>query len=189
MTCIRRTVALSMFALMAPLLVACQSPTETDESIEVDDLLEVSVTPDPAVAGESTDGKTYRVVRGNNQPDDILAFDWKTQFTITAKMLDAADDDDALEFPVDLTSATVQVQQATGGIVTSPTGGDTEHYDYVAQASSNRFAAVNSSISLTMDVWYDLPSLRKEALITVTLSFKDDDGMTFSKTVTVKVAP
>ena len=33
----------------------------------------------------------------------------------------------------------------------------------------------------------DLPSLKSEALATVTISFKDDDGVTFSKEVTVRI--
>ena len=38
-------------------------------------------------------------------------------------------------------------------------------------------------------MWYDLPSLRKEAVITVTFSFEDDDGKTFQKTADFRVAP
>jgi hypothetical protein len=40
-----------------------------------------------------------------------------------------------------------------------------------------------------LDVWYDLPSLRREALITVTMSFQDADGKAFSKAYDVRVAP
>ena len=35
----------------------------------------------------------------------------------------------------------------------------------------------------------DLPSLRKEALVTVTMSFQDTDGQAFSKSYDVRVAP
>jgi hypothetical protein len=168
---------------------ACQSPTEPDETLDVDDFLEIAVTPNPAIATEATDGKTYRVVRGNNQPDDILPYDWKTAFTLTATLNGKADDENALEFPVDITSVTLQVKQASGGIVTPPTGGETEYYSYVTQASSNRYAAVNQTITIAFEVWYDLPSLRREALVPVTLAFKDNDGATFTKTYDVRVAP
>jgi hypothetical protein len=57
------------------------------------------------------------------------------------------------------------------------------------QASTNRYGSVNSSATLTFDVWYDLPSLRREAIITVTLTFRDTDGVTFSKAIEVLVAP
>jgi hypothetical protein len=108
----------------APVISACQSPTDPDDTPSVDDFLETSVSPNPAIAGESTDGRTYRVVRGNNQPDEILRYDWKTSFSVTARLNDKADDEDYLTFPVTLTSATVTVKQASGGIVTPPTGGE-----------------------------------------------------------------
>jgi hypothetical protein len=62
--------------------------------------------------------------------------------------------------------------------------------DYVvSNTTSNRFGAVNGTNTLTFDVWYDLPSLRREALITVQLTFQDTDGLTFSKSIEVRVAP
>jgi hypothetical protein len=167
----------------------CQSPTDPDDTPAVDDFLVATVSPNTATADSSTDGRTYRVVRGNNQPDDILPYDWKTTFAITVTLNDKADDDDYLTFPVDLTSAAVVVKQASGGIVTPPTGGQLEQSEYVMQASTNRFGSVNSSTTLTFDVWYDLPSLRREAIITVTLTFRDTDGVTFTKAIDVLVAP
>ena len=186
----KRTAALIGASVLCVLVAtACQSPTDPDDTLEVDDFLEISVTPNPAIANESTDGKTYRVVRGNNQPDDILAYDWKTTFALVATLNGKADDKDTLEFPVDIASVTLQVKQASGGIVTPPTGGETEYYTYVTQASSNRYSTVNQSVTIVFDVWYDLPSLRREALIQVSLGFKDNDGQTFSKTYDVRVAP
>jgi hypothetical protein len=176
-------------AASVALLAGCQSPTDPDETVDVDDFLEIAVTPNPAIADASTDGKTYRVVRGNNQPDDILPFDWKTAFTLSLTLNSKADDKDVLEFPVDLTTATVQVKQASGGIVTPPSAGEAEYSQYVTSASSNRFGAVNSSVTIGFDVWYDLPSLRKEALAIVSLSFKDNNGKTFSKSYDVRIAP
>jgi hypothetical protein len=185
-------------AILCPLLTTivlanagCQSPTDADDTPDVDDFLIVNLSPGTTVtASESTDGRTYRVVRGNNQPDEILAFDWKTSFAVGITLNDKADDDDYLAFPVKISSATVTVKQASGGVVTTPTGGDTEHSDYVvSNTTSNTFGAVNSTNTLTFDVWYDLPSLRREALITVQLTFEDDDGLVFSKSVDVRVSP
>lgn len=180
-----------LMLLMLPLMLAgCQSPTDPDETLDVDDILDLSVTPNPAIASEATDGRTYRVVRGNNQPDEILSFDWFTSFVVTATLNDNANDSDIdLEFPIDLTSVTVVVKQASGGIVSPPSGGDTEHYFHVTEASSNRYASANSSVNIKLDVWYDLPSLRKEALVTVTMSFQDSDGQSFAKSYDVRVAP
>jgi hypothetical protein len=180
-----------VLALLAVVfLVGCQEPTE-DESLDVDDFVDTSVNPNPATADASS-GKTYRVVRGNNQPDEILEYDWKTTFTVSVTLNGNSTDSDGadLEFPVTLSSASVQVKQASGGIVNPPTGGETEHYESViVQTSANEFPDVNSSISTTFDVWYDLPSLRKEALATVTLSFQDNNGKTFTKLVDVRIAP
>jgi hypothetical protein len=176
--------------LAAAVMTACQSPTSTEDTLDVDDYVDVVVNPNPAQAG-AADGRTYRVVRGNNQPDEILAFDWRTSFTLTVTLNQNATDGDLdLTFPVDITAATAKVQQASGGIVSPPTGTEVEHYEAVlAQASSNRFAGANSTNTMAFDVWYDLPSLRREALVTVTLAFRDDKGKTFSKNVEVRVAP
>ena len=56
-------------------------------------------------------------------------------------------------------------------------------------ASGNQFAGTNAPITLNFEVWYDLPSLRKEAVVQVAASFVDNDGTTFQKTVDIKVAP
>lgn len=168
----------------------CQSPTDPDDALEVDDFLEMSVTPNPATADASTDGRTYRVVRGNNQPDDILPYDWHSAFTVTATLNGKADDEDGLEFPVDITSVTVQVKQASGGIITPPPAGETEYsFPLITQVSGNRFTASNSSVQIGVEVWYDLPSLRKEAIATVNLAFKDEDGQAFTKSYDVRIAP
>ncbi|MGH9309292.1 MAG: hypothetical protein ACRD1U_07955 [Vicinamibacterales bacterium] len=172
------------------LVAACQSPTDPDDTPDVDDFLEYTVAPAPIAAAESDDGRTYRVVRGNNQPDDILRYDWKASFSLTVRLNDKADDEDYLTFPVELTSASIAVKQASGGIVTSPTGGEVEHSEYVVTRSTSKvFGAVDASNTLDMDVWYDLPSLRKEALFTVTLTFRDEDGVTFTKVIDALVAP
>jgi hypothetical protein len=168
-------------------LVACQSPTDPDEPT---DFIDVVVSPDPATAGGPT-GRTYKIEGTDDEPDEIVEYPWRTSFTVTVTLnQNSTAENVSLDFPVDITAATVRVQQASGGIVTPPTGGDTEHFDFViAEASSNRFTGVNSPINMTFEVWYDLPSLRKEALVSVTLSLRDEDGATFTEVVPVKVAP
>jgi hypothetical protein len=182
----------SLFVLLLALPVAaCQSPTSSTSTLDVDDIVDSVVTPTHAVAEPSTDGKTYRVVRGNNQPDDVLLFDWVTTFEITLTVNSNATDKDVdLTFPIAITSATGRVQQATGGIVTTPTGGDVEHYDSVLLASSgSQIAAVGGTVTLTFRVWYDLPNLRREALITESVVLQDADGRALTKTVNVVVDP
>jgi hypothetical protein len=187
----RRTIGQGMTLLLAAcVLAACQSPTDPDDVIGVDDFVDAAASPDPANADRAS-GRTYRVVRGNNQPDDILEYDWKSTFAVTISINgQAADEDLDLEFPLDITSATVKVQQASGGIVTPPTGSDIEHSEFtMVQSSGSRFAAVSTSNTMTFEVWYDLPNLQKEALMTVTVAMKDANGKTFSKIKEVRVSP
>lgn len=169
----------------------CQSPTNSSDAINYDDVVVTTVTPDPVVADTDTGGRTYRVVRGNNQPDEILAYDWHAIFSMTVAFNnDALDNDVDVDFPVRLTATTLTVKQASGGIVTPPTGAESEKYEFVTlNTSGNQFPAIDSPISLTFEVWYDLPSLRKEAVINVTFTFLDDGGTPFQKVADVRVAP
>lgn len=170
--------------------LACQSPTDADDVVDYDEVVDVTASPDPVSAGENTDGRTYRVAR-NDQPDDILAFDWHAVFSVNIVFNnDALDDDVDIDFPVRLTSTTLTVKQAVGGVITPPTGSDTEHWDFAPlSASSNMFSNTNSPVNMSFEVWYDLPSLRREAVITLTLSFLDDDGAVFQKVQEIRVAP
>ena len=179
---------LALLLTSGAFVVACQSPTKSTETYDVDDFLDAAASPDPAPAAVCTDGKTYRVVRGNNQPDDILAYDWITRFSVTLTFNSNATSKDVdLTFPVTITAATAKAEQATGGIVSPPTGGDVEHYESaIVSTTSNKFTGVGSAQTITFDVWYDMPNLMREALVTVTVNLKDTDGVTFSKTATVQ---
>ena len=169
----------------------CQRPTDPDDVVEWDDVVTVTAAPDPIAADTLTGGRTYRVVRGNNQPDEILPYDWHAVFSATVNLTNLATDEDVdLDFPVRITSTTLAVKQASGGIITPPTGGEVEKYDYITLgATGNQMAAVNSPVTLTFEVWYDLPSLRKEAVVTVTFAFVDNDGTTFQRSADLRVAP
>jgi hypothetical protein len=189
MVALVRGAALPLIVLTASLMAGCQSPSE-DESIDVDDFLETTASPSPTNA-DASDGRTYRVVRGNNQPDEILAYDWHSGFGLAVRVNNNVTSDDLdFEFPISLTSATLKVQQASGGIVSPPTGGEIEHYESVtSQVSGNQFNGANETLTMYFDVWYDLPSLKKEALVTVSLTFADENGKSFSKNVQVRVNP
>ena len=90
-----------------------------------------------------------------------------------------------MTFPVKITSATVKVQQASGGIITPSTGGDIEHYEFEFTTSTNSFPAAGNTVNMNFNVWYDLPNLKREALVTLALVFTDNVGATFSKSVDV----
>ena len=165
---------------------ACQSPTDTTATTTTDFIV-ATVAPNPATASGPT-GRFYTFVPTNNQPSEQREFDWRTTFT-AAVTLNTPGKDVTVTFPVKITSATVRVQQATGGIITPSTGGDTEHYEFEFTTSSNSFAAAGSTVNMNFNVWYDLPNLKREALATLSLVFADTDGRTFSKTVDVQIAP
>lgn len=174
---------------MAALAVGCQSPTDPDDTISADEVVDVLVSPDPIQARESGDGKTYRIVV--NEETETRAYDWKATFDLTVVLnSNAASDDLSLEFPLALTSASFKVEQASGGIRNPPTGGDSEHYEsIIVQSTGNQYPAVNSFNVMTVDIWYDLPSLRREALVTATLGFKDNEGRTFTRIYEGRIAP
>lgn len=169
----------------------CQSPTDPDDTVDYDEVLDATVSPEPIIADTATGGRTYRVVRGNNQPDDILPYDWHAIFSTTLTFNDKADDNDVdIDFPVKISATTVAVKQASGGIITPPTGTETEKSEFVIlNTSSNQIGAINSPTTTTFEVWYDLPNLRKEAVVVVTFSFTDDDGTVFQKERQITVAP
>lgn len=181
-----------MWILMAvAAAVACQNPTDPDATVNYSEILDVTAAPDPIQADTQTGGRTYRVARGNNQPDDILAYDWHAIFNASVVFnSQALDNDIDLAFPVKITATTLSVKQAVGGIITPPTGSDTEQSEFATlSATGNQFGGIDTPITLSYEVWYDLPNLRKEAIITLSFSFTDDDGAAFSKTVDIQIAP
>lgn len=186
-----KSLVMLMMLATAMTVAACQNPNDPDDTIDYSEALDITVNPDPIQADTNTGGKTYRVVRGNNQPDEMLPYDWHAAFSSTLTLNSNANDADLdLDFPVKITGATLTVKQATGGIITPPTGTDTEKYEFVPLAASgNQFSGINSPISLSFEVWYDLPSLRKESVVTLTFSFADNDGTGFQRSIDFRVAP
>ena len=186
-----------MFRVFVPFVLAsgvlalsgCQQPTSSSESYSVDDYVDASV-PGTLNADTSADGRTYRVAR-SNEADLVVPYQYKTGFTATVSMSgNSGDDKYDIEFPVTLSQASLKVNQASGGIITPPTGSETEHSEYViSSATGNKFNAAGSSVSMRFDVWYSLPSQQKEALITVSFTMTDTDGKVFTKTATINVAP
>jgi hypothetical protein len=160
--------------LVAPLLLACDAPSEPTE-------LEVTMTasPDPASASPSS-GVTYKVEGDDNEPDRTVEYPWKTSFVVNIVETGG--------LAVDITAVNVKVQQASGGIVITPTGGEIEHYQFNSSASNNHLSA-HGTTSVGFEVWYDLPNRGREALVTVGFSFQDDDDNSYSQQVQVKVAP
>jgi hypothetical protein len=160
--------------MAASLLLACDAPTEPTQ-------LEVTLTsnPDPAQPSAST-GVSYKIEGDDNEPDRTVQYPWKTSFVVSIAETGG--------LAVDITAVNLRVQQASGGIVITPTGGAVEHYQFNSSASSNHLNA-HGSTSVGFEVWYDLPNQGREALVTVSLSFQDDDNNSYSDQIQVKVAP
>jgi hypothetical protein len=159
-------------------LGGCSSPTESDPDFDVT----LTVTPDPATASGPT-GAMYKVTNADDSVS-YYEYDWRTIFAVTIQ--------ENSGMALDITQLNATVQQATGGIVIQPSGGDSVYYKFTSSASVNHINAMGTG-NVQFDVFYDLPNLKREALVTVSFTFKytdsDDNEYTYSKTLDVKVAP
>jgi hypothetical protein len=159
----------------------CSSPTSSSPTLEVD----LTVNPSPASATASQ-GVFYTIKGDDTHADETRQYPWTTSFVVEMQETGG----NALE----ITAVNLKVQQASGGIVIAPSGGDIEHYQFNSSASGNNLPAKGHA-SVGFQIWYDLPNKGKEALVTVSLSFKEvnkgDDGVydTFQDSVDVKVGP
>ena len=159
-------------------LSGCSSPTSSSPDFDVT----LTVDPDPANASGPT-GVQYKVTN----PDDSVTYyeyDWRAYFTVRIQ--------ENAGLALDITQLNATVQQATGGIVIPPSGGDLVYYKFTSSAAVNHINGKGTA-DVGFDVFYDLPNLKREALITVSFTFKytdsDDTEYTYSKTLDVKVAP
>ena len=174
----RRAVTALLALVGAACLPACSSPTTSSATLDVT----LTSNPDPATASGPT-GVTYKVTN----PDDTVSYyeyDYRTNFTVTIK--------EEAGLALTITSINVTVQQATGGIVIPPSGGDQVYFKFNSSAATNHINA-RGSADVGFDVWYDLPNQGREALVTVAFTFDYEDAdkntYTYSDTFKVKVAP
>jgi hypothetical protein len=153
---------------------ACDAPTEPT-SLEVT----LTASPDPAVAAAAS-GVFYTIKGDDTHPDQVVAYPWRTTFTVNVQETGGK--------AVDITAVDASVKQASGGIVITPSGGAIEYYRFNSSATGNHINA-RGSASVGFEVFYDLPNKGREALVNVTLGFKDEDDLTYTRTLGVKVAP
>ena len=170
----RRAVPTFLSLVVAACLPACSSPTSSVADLDVT----LTANPDPATASGPT-GVQYKVTNADSTVS-YYDYDYRTSFTVTIK--------ENAGTALDITAIDLKVQQATGGIVITPSGGDQIYFKFNSSAVTNRINA-NGSADVGFDSWYDLPNGGREALVTVGFTFKDDDDNTYSKTMQVKVAP
>jgi hypothetical protein len=169
-----------VLALPALLLSACQSPTTSSTSSSTS--INVTTTNSPPLANaQPSHGVTYTVPQ-NNAPDQVREFPWKTIFTVMLKNNDTVG--------MNVTSVTLKVQQAIAGIVVPSTTSDVEHYQFTftPESGSKRLDASGTS-ALDFNVWYALPNGGIEALVTIGITFTNDNNISDSRTVTEQVLP
>jgi hypothetical protein len=168
--------------ILLPVLAAawggCSAPTSSSPEFDVT----FTYSPDPAVATPST-GVQYKVTNADESVS-YYDYDYRVHFEVNIK--------ENAGLSLDITSINLTVQQAAGGIVITPSGGDQVYFKFSSSAVANHINA-NGSADVGFDVWYDLPNQGKEALVTVAFTFdyedEDDNTYTYSDTVKVKVAP
>jgi hypothetical protein len=187
-------VATWLLAGMAALsLSGCQKTDSTTTTLKVDDFVSAAITPNPAVANGPGTGVFYRVVVGNNQPDETREYQYHVSFGLGIVINNNATADSVkLTFPATIVSASAVVHQAAGGIIVPPSSTDAEYSKCnIGSSSGSTIAAVNGTINMNWDCWYTLPSQKKEAVSVVSINFTDDSSSpkTFTKTVNVTVAP
>jgi len=170
----RRAVPTLLSLPVAAFLSACDAPTSSTPTLEVT----LSSSPDPATASGPT-GVQYRVTNADASVT-FYEYDYRASFTVAIQETGG--------MALDITALNLTVQQATGGIVITPSGGDQVYFKFNSSAATNHINA-RGSASVGFDVWYDLPNGGREALVTVGFNFKDADDNTYSDTLQVKVAP
>ncbi len=169
-----RRAARAVLLVAASLVPACSAPTSSSPTLSVT----ITSNPNPANASGPT-GVQYKVTNADSTVS-LYEYDYRTNFTLTIQETGG--------LALDITAINLTVQQATGGIVIQPSGGDQVYYKFNSSAPTNHINAKGSA-SVGFDVWYDLPNTGREALVTVGFSFKDSDDNTYSQTAQVKVAP
>jgi hypothetical protein len=174
----KRALKILLPLLAAAALGACSSPTESSPEFDVT----FTATPDPATASGPT-GVQYKVTNA----DDTVSYyeyDYRTSFTVTIH--------ENAGMALDITSINLKIEQATGGIVIPPSGGDQVYYKFNSSAVTNHINPKGTA-DAGFDVWYDLPNQGREALVTVSFAFeyeKDSSNTyTYSDTFKVKIAP
>ena len=155
-------------------LAACQETplAPTDETPQ--DAVEIFTVPEPVYAVPST-GVTFM------HGDDVRDYAFLASFDLILR----ANPDNG--FAISVASDSLVLQQILTSPVEGPGGGvDRERYQHQSRDAGAALGP-GGEISRGFDVWYTLPSGRRETIITVTLDFVDDRGVEFTRTHQVRV--
>ena len=168
----KRVISIAGVLVSTVWLAACGSTTSTSAAATF------SVVPATATAVASS-GKTFTILGDSTHADRIITYPWQTSFTVSIT--------ETAGVGRKITGVTIKVQQATGGVIMVPTGTDQEHYDYLAQVANASIPAKGTGTVALNPVWYWLPNGGREAVVTMTFSFLDDNDSSFSESTTVSV--
>ena len=157
-------------------LAGCQEtplePTDTTPR----DAVEIFTVPEPVYAVSSS-GVTFM------NGDEVQEYAFLASFDLILR----ANPDNA--FTISVMSDSVLLQQLLTSPVQGPGGGvDRERYQHQSRGAGAELGP-GGEISRGFDVWYTLPSGRRETIINVTLDFVDDRGVEFSRTHQLTVEP
>ncbi len=173
-----RRAVLTLLPLLGVASVGCSSPTSSSPTFNIT----ITANPDPAVATNSS-GVQYKITNADNTVS-YYDYQYRVHFDTTIQ--------ENAGLALDITSMNLNAQQATGGIVITPSGGDQIYYKFNSTAVTNHINAKGSAV-VGFDVWYTLPSGGKEALMSVAFGFTYTDSKgnvtQYSQTANVKVAP
>ena len=132
--------------------------------------MDLTATPDPSTAVASQ-GVTYTITGDTPTPTRSAPTPGTTSFVVNIQETGGT----ALE----ITSVNLRVQQAAGGIVIAPSGGEVEHYQFNSSASGNR-CPPTATPRWASRSGTTFPTRDGRPSSTVTLGFKEvnkgDDG-------------
>ena len=121
-----------------------------------------TVIPDPAASRTSTDP----------------GYEWATSFNVTLTQSGST--------AITIRALSADLQQAAGGIVVAPPANLDEAFRFQVKAGGNTLPAAGT-VAIDFDFAYTLPNGGREALVTITLTLVDDQGVSSTKTVQVRV--
>jgi hypothetical protein len=150
------------------------STTTTTSSSGVNLAVTLEAAPDPTVATSSS-GVTYV------KDAQLLAYQWTTTFAVVVRL-------DAEQTASNVTSLSLALQQSSGGILITPVSGEDEQYRFATRPSGSRLEP-GGEVVIEFDLFYTLPNQGKEAVITVSMDFLNDSGMTLNKNIQLQIAP
>lgn len=175
-----RSMTTAMLAAVAAWLAGCSSPTDATSTAA-----EVTLSASAANA-QSSSGRFYIVQGDVNNPDQTLQYPFQSSFNVTLAESGGT--------TVDITSINLKIQQATNGIITPPTNGQVEYYEFVSSASASQLSG-NGQATVGFQAWYALPNKGRECVATVTVTFADrkgtasdtSDDVGFAETLNVQI--